>query len=91
MLQLLDSGKSVVAAARNAEKAQQIFGEMGFREGAQSDSAKVCGPEKRNASGFADPGPALLAECAQSHDNFIGGTNACGPGRPGNQGECGHY
>ncbi len=61
MLQLLDSGKSVVAAARNAEKAQQIFGELGFREGTQSDKQKVCGLGSRNASGVAhpaDPGQA---------------------------------
>ena len=36
LLQLLASGRSVVAAARDAGKAVEIFGELGLREGPQS-------------------------------------------------------
>jgi hypothetical protein len=39
--QLLAAGRTVVAATRDAQKAQQIFGELGFEEGFQQDKSQV--------------------------------------------------
>ena len=39
--QLLAAGRSVVAAVRDAEKAKQIFGELGLQAGYQQDKSKV--------------------------------------------------
>lgn len=44
LAQLLGSGRNVVAAARDAGKGADIFGELGLKEGQQSSGANVRHP-----------------------------------------------
>ena len=41
-MQLLERGRTVVAAARDAAKAKEVFSELGLKEGINEGSSKVC-------------------------------------------------
>ena len=40
-MQLLERGRTVVAAARDAEKAKEVFSELGLSEGMNGSSGQV--------------------------------------------------